>query len=737
MPRLSRMVFTTLLSLVFWVSSAYAEPRIVPPLDEILAGFTPDPTAEAQIIQRTTHVHLDSDLSSQVHSYVAVYINSSVASRDYSQMGISFNSHFEQLELQFARVRAQDGRVFDIQPSATQIQNSSSENFYHDGQELLFSLPNVRVGSVIEFQFVREMKRELVPGHWFDAYRMHWLEGRAASQGVRVDPVHRAEIQVSAPASLNLVEQITEGYSIQRQRRVHDDRQQLIWRAQDLPTLELQEGMPRERGIFASVSLSSLQSWSGVVQWGEQLFAPHMVTDEALTELAEQLRQQGESPSERVEAVYQWLQEQVRYVFAHVGRGGYEPHSAPDVLANGYGDCKDQTVLAVTLLRQLGVEAYPALIATRGMGLPDTQVPRLPFDHMLVYLPEQEGLAETWLDTTGERSLFPGHSLALEGQPALVIAPEVSAPVTVPTRGADYHHVRIDVTFKPVDDQSFEAELTLALSGIYEQHLRGMWLYSPERERHLREMIQRIYPGADSVTVSGHHAEDLWTPFQVRARLHFADAWPGAQEAMTYGFGLQSIFGWATGFTDLDLPENRVQDYVVDPSYSFTAQIFFPSPSEYHQAHVISRSGTFDNRFFTLTQEGAEEKGGYRIQQQLTVPSQRLTAKEYADYYAQVQQLVMGPTWQVQFRYDKAQAELMALQQHTDSDPAASQIGVARHHMRYGQYALALTSAEQAVEYGPDNGEAHYVLGLAQGYQNLFSESDQSFRKARELGYRP
>lgn len=738
MPRLSRMVFTSLVSLVLLISSAYAEQRIAPPLDELVAGFTPDPEVEAQIIQRTTHVHLDSDLRSQVHSYVAVYINSSAAVRDYSQMSISFNSHFEAVELQFARVRAEDGRTFDIQPNATQIQNASDENFYHDGQELLFSLPNVRVGSVIEFQFVRDVKRELVPGHWFDVYHMHWLEGRAAGQGVRIDPVHRAEIQVSAPAGLDLVEHTTEGYRIQRQQRTNDDRQQLSWRAQNLPKVELQESMPRGREVFASVRLSSLPGWSEVVQWGEQLFAPHMVMDDDLIAVVEQLRERSDSPSERVEAVYQWLQEEVRYVFAHVGRGGYEPHSAPDVLANGYGDCKDQTVLAVTLLRQLGVRAYPALIATRSIGLPDTTVPRLPFDHMLVYLPEQEGLAETWLDTTGERSLFPGHSVALEGQPALVIAPNVSAPVTVPTRGSEYHRVHMDLVFEQIAEQAFEAKLTLELSGVYEQHLRGMWLYSPERERHLREMIQRVYPGADSVSVSGHNAEDLWAPFQVTARLHFANARVGLQEPMTDGFSLQSMLGWATGFIDLDLPEKRVQDYVVDPGYRFSTEIFFPNPTDYHQAHVISQTGTFDSRFFTLAQESHEVDGGYRIQQQLTVPSQRLTAKQYGDYYAEVQQLVMAPSWQVQFRYDKAHAELMALEQQRDElDPAASQVAVARHHIRYGQYARALASAEQAVQTGPDNGEAHYVLGLAQGYQNLFSESDQSFRKARELGYRP
>ena len=627
---------------------------------------------------------------------------------------------------------------FDIQPDATQIQNSSSDDFYHDGQELLFSLPNVRIGSVIEFQFVREMKRELVPGHWFDIYHMHWLEGRAASQGLRADPVHRAELKVTAPAGLDFTEQTSAGYAFERQQQIEGERQQLIWRAQNLPGVELQENMPRERGVFATVHLSSLAGWSEIVQWGEQLLAPHIVMDQALSAAVEQIRQQSDSPAERAEAVYQWLQEQVRYVFAHVGRGGYEPHSAPDVLVNGYGDCKDQSVLAVTMLRQLGVEAYPALIATRNIGLPDTHVPRLPFDHMVVYLPEQEGLAETWFDTTGERSLFPGHSLALEGQPALVIAPTVSAPVTVPTRGADHHNIHIRINFEPVDEQSFAADLTLVPNGLYEQHLRGMWLYSPERERHLREMIQRIYPGADSVTVKGHNAEDLWKPFQVSARMHFADAWAGAQEPITFGFGLQSIFGWATGFTDLDLPESRVQDYVVDPGYSLTSEVFFPSPSEYHQVHVLSRSNTFDGRYFSLSDEAAEVEGGYRITQRLTVPDQRLRPKQYTEYYAQAQQLVMGPSWQVQFRYDKAQAQLMALKkQSSNSDPVEIKISVARHHIRYGDYTLALRSAEQAVEYSPDNGEAHYVLGLAQGYENLLSESDQSFRKARELGYRP
>ena len=95
--------------------------RIAPALKTLARSVKPDDKSEAQVILRKTQVHIDEQLMSHATSYVAVYINSDEAVRDYSQISVSFNSFYEDIALEFANVRTPDGKMDSIKADATQI----------------------------------------------------------------------------------------------------------------------------------------------------------------------------------------------------------------------------------------------------------------------------------------------------------------------------------------------------------------------------------------------------------------------------------------------------------------------------------------------------------------------------------------------------------------------------------------------------------------------------------------
>src|SRR5437899_895658 len=43
----------------------------------------------------------------------------------------------------------------------------------------------------------------------------------------------------------------------------------------------------------------------------------------------------------KIRALAAFVQKDIRYVAIEIGIGGYQPHSAQDIFANRYGDCKD------------------------------------------------------------------------------------------------------------------------------------------------------------------------------------------------------------------------------------------------------------------------------------------------------------------------------------------------------------------------------------------------------------
>jgi hypothetical protein len=708
--------------------------RIAPPLKTLMRGFKPDSKNEAQVLLRKTRVVIDKQLMSYATSYVAVYINSDEAVRDYSQISVSFNSFYEDIELEFAHVRTPDGKLDSIKADATQIQSPTDENFYHDRKELLFSLPNVRKGSVIEFQYRYTDTKKMVPNQWFDSFSFHWWEDRAAGQGTRADAITTSELIINAPAGIKLFNSDTSRYPITQKRSEKNNRQTVTWTGKNLANIELQSDMPREHDYAPYLRVATTDQWNDIALWADSLIEPHLSSDVALTQIVTDIRKTALTPEAKVKAVYQTIQDRIRYVFAHVGRGGYEPHDTTDILKNGYGDCKDQTVLAVKLLRDLGIKADPALIVTRGRGVPDMTIPGISFDHMIVHIPAQNGLRVIWMDTTGETSLYPGFSVGIEGQPALVVNEQSKQISVLPRLDPDKHFAHLELVFDKFEGRNAQAGFKLTFGGLYEQRLRSMWQYSHERDKYFREMFGQIYHSAEVIELTASNADNYWQPFTIHGRFAFTNVWAGGTEPINFAFSITQLTNLFADLRNLHKPEDRKQPYVNDPGYSLQSRVVFNSPGAKHQPHIKTRGVNMDNPYYQLTQKGTQEPQRYIIEQNLVIKANRVELANYADFYQKTEDLLDSTDWTLAFEHDAAAADMAALQGKGKND-VTSLIALSKLQIKNGNYQQALETAQSAVQAAPKNAEAHYQLGLALGYTHQFRESDAAFKKAEALGY--
>jgi hypothetical protein len=93
----------------------------------------------------------------------------------------------------------------------------------------------------------------------------------------------------------------------------------------------------------------------------------------------------------KIKALATYSQTQIRYAAIEVGIGGHQPHAAGDVLAHGYGDCKDKATLLNTMLQVIGVEAYNVMISPdRGYVRQDFPTPM--FGHSISAIRVPDGV---------------------------------------------------------------------------------------------------------------------------------------------------------------------------------------------------------------------------------------------------------------------------------------------------------------------------------------------------------
>src|SRR6202043_3322594 len=162
---------------------------------------------------------------------------------------------------------------------------------------------------------------------------------------------------------------------------------------------------------------AAVRSWEEAGRAYHPLFT---TAEKPGTDISAQVEKLSAGKSEvvsKIDALYTYVSREIRYVAVEIGIGGYQPHPAPDVYKYKYGDCKDKATLLLTMLNDIGLRAYPALVGTRGDIEADPKAPTLAtFDHMIVALPVPASLRPAvekfpaydsqnqilWIDPTSE-----------------------------------------------------------------------------------------------------------------------------------------------------------------------------------------------------------------------------------------------------------------------------------------------------------------------------------------------
>ena len=106
---------------------------------------------------------------------------------------------------------------------------------------------------------------------------------------------------------------------------------------------------PKPEDQIPSVELTTFKSWEELGAWYAALERERRIPDAAVKAEAEALVKGKTDDMAKVKALYDYVSRNIRYVSLSFGLGRIQPHAASEVLANGYGDCKDKNTLLAAL----------------------------------------------------------------------------------------------------------------------------------------------------------------------------------------------------------------------------------------------------------------------------------------------------------------------------------------------------------------------------------------------------
>ncbi len=301
-------------------------------------------------------------------------IHSEAGVRALGQLIFSYSSANEKLDIENVSVRKQDGTVITVTEKSIQDLSSPVSReapIYTDSRQKHVTVPGIRPGDMLEFRVVWRIITPLAPNNF-------WLNHEFIKDALD----ERLEVNIPQETIVKLKTEPGLDPTIeQREGRRHYSWKYVSLKKVDKSEKEESATKKSDQEKPPDVQMTTFKGWDEVGQWYAALLRDRTLPDDAIRAKAADQTRGRTNDLEKIEALYNYVAKNIRYVSLSFGQGRFQPHAAVEVLALQYGDCKDKHTLLASMLQASGRRAYPVLINSSRKIDPDIPSPAQ-FDHL-------------------------------------------------------------------------------------------------------------------------------------------------------------------------------------------------------------------------------------------------------------------------------------------------------------------------------------------------------------------
>ena len=343
--------------------------------------------------------------------------SSRAAASQIGQLPIGFNPTLQRVEITEAYTKKRDGRRVEVDLAQVRTQLAPgipNAPVFRDIQQKVVIFPDLTEGDEAVISYRDDSFTPLFPGHFFWSINFP-----------RTVAWESVDITVTAPAVMKLR---GEEFELSYERREQDGLERHHWHyerpdviAEDIAALSSWDRLPR---LF----VSSFPDYAALAAAYAARADAAAVVSPRIQAKADEITAGIEDRRAQARAIYEWTSSRIRYVALYLGAGGVVPHTAEEVLANGYGDCKDHTAIFEALLKAKGIEARTALINLDNAYTLSGAPSLAQLNHAISYLPE----FDLYADTTTAVAPFGTLPFQEYGKPVVLVGVDGEPVRTIP-----------------------------------------------------------------------------------------------------------------------------------------------------------------------------------------------------------------------------------------------------------------------------------------------------------------
>jgi tetratricopeptide (TPR) repeat protein/transglutaminase-like putative cysteine protease len=673
---------------------------------------------EAAVFERIfNRAHFENDGTEVSETEAVVHIQSQAGVEEFGQLVFGYSSATEKLEVEYVRVRKPDGQVV-VTPEST-AQDFAPDvlkeaPMYSDYRQRHISVAALQPGDTLEYRTVTRVLTPLAAGNFW--YEYTFPKGVVVNEDrLEIDVPKSREVKLKTPT---------------RKPEIQDtgDRRTYTWVVKDIqPERDKNKDDDADEETGPDVQLTTFTDWKQVAQWYAKLQGERMTVDDSVRKKAEELTKGAGTPTEKARRLYDFVARNVRYVSISLGVGRYQPHSASDVLQNGYGDCKDKHTLFSAMLRAEGIQSYPVLIdSSRKL---DVDVPSpAQFDHVITAARLGTGTELTWLDTTPEVTPFGLILYQLRNKQA-VVASEDSEGGLQRTPGDSpiktFMHFTLDGKFSEFG--ALDATLEVTAQGDRDWPMRASFRrYSQAQWKDFVKVLSASWglPG-DVDNVQLDSVEDTSKPFHLKYHLRQDQYFVVPSTSVNFRpippLGVPAIRASEKSTEPLDIGPAGEMDYRV--------RLQFPANYTVHTPTAVKMSRDYGDYLSTYSLN----KGILEGERKLVVKVNELAAARRADYesFRNATQSDQDQLLSCTILTPSGQGAVTAAAKMEGTPEELHKAGVKA--LQSKDYRTAIDLLKRAVDTDASLKDGWYDLGLAYAGANHHAEAIAAFRKQIEI----
>jgi transglutaminase-like putative cysteine protease len=307
-----------------------------------------------------------------------------------AQLEIRFDPSYQKLALHMIQVRRGERVIPKLASASVKVLQREKELEYliYDGSKTAsVFLDDVRVGDIVEYSYSVRGSNPVFGNQQFGRFELQWAV-----------PVHQMHVRLLWPKG-RAVHFLPRNTSLQAMVTEQGAHSEYIWQGKNLSALVLESDAPNWFDPYPSVQWSEFKDWSSVARWALPYYRLPKQLSPALQAEVDNIAKTHATPQERLLAALRFVQREIRYLGVEIGPGSHAPSQPHQVLERRFGDCKDKSLLTLTLLKGLGIEAHAALVHTSlQRGIRELQPMPYAFNHVLVRA--SIGDRHYWIDPT-------------------------------------------------------------------------------------------------------------------------------------------------------------------------------------------------------------------------------------------------------------------------------------------------------------------------------------------------